>query len=258
MNAPILAARGITVRFGGVRALDGIDLEVRPGQIVGLIGPNGAGKTTFVDAVTGFVPCAGRVEIDGHDVTRLRPHARVRAGIGRTWQAVELFGDLTVAENLAVSARRQSVWASVGELFRNPDPAALSVGEALERVGIGDLAEAIPDELSEGQRKLAGIARAFAGAPKVVFLDEPAAGLDTGESAVLGKQLRALGDDGTPMLLIDHDIGFVFGICDHVVVLEFGQVIAQGTPAEVRGDPRVVAAYLGSAAAAERVLEEDK
>jgi len=248
MNAPALAAREISVRYGGVRALSGVSLEVPEGKIVGLIGPNGAGKTTLVDAITGFVPCDGRVEIAGEDVTQLKPHARIRRGLGRTWQAVELFDDLSVAENVAVAIGTPSRWATVKELFVKPTLEKARVGEALDSVGIGHLFDAMPTELSEGQRKLVGIARAFAGSPRVVCLDEPAAGLDTSETHELGMQLRGLTSGGTSMLLIDHDIGFVFGTCDHVVVVEFGEVIAEGPPHEIYANERVIEAYLGSSA----------
>lgn len=252
MRRTVLEARDLSVRFGGVQALTGVDLEVREGQIVGLIGPNGAGKTTLIDAITGFVPCRGSVSIDGRDLTRMRPHARVRAGLSRTWQAVELFDDLSVAENVAVAAHRPSPWLTVRDLFRQSALNSVRIAETLEAVGIGELVDAVPSELSEGQRKLVGISRAFASYPKVVCLDEPAAGLDTDETSVLGKQLRRIGDQGTPMLLIDHDISFVFGTCDYVVVLEFGRVIAAGRAQEIRDDPRVIAAYLGNSADSDR------
>ncbi|MDO8363932.1 MAG: ATP-binding cassette domain-containing protein [Actinomycetota bacterium] len=225
-----------------------MSLEVPDGKIVGLIGPNGAGKTTLVDAIAGFVACDGRVEIAGQDVTRLKPHARVRRGLGRTWQAVELFDDLSVAENVAVAIGTPSPWATVKELFIKPTLDKARVGGVLDSVGIGHLFEAMPTELSEGQRKLVGIARAFAGSPRVVCLDEPAAGLDTSETRALGLQLRGLTSGGTSMLLIDHDIGFVFGTCDHVVVVEFGEVIAEGPPHEIYANERVIEAYLGSSA----------
>lgn len=249
MSDPILDARGIGVRFGGVQALDNVDITVHPGQIVGLIGPNGAGKTTFIDAVTGFVPYRGTVHVDGVSLNRKRPHVRVRAGLGRTWQAVELFDDLSVAENIAVSALRPTTLSTLRELFGSPQLPAATVADALDALGISQLGDAEPEQLSEGQRKLVGIARSLAARPKVLCLDEPAAGLDTGESAVLGRQLRRLADQGQPMLLIDHDISFVFGTCDYVVVLEFGKMIAAGRPAEIKNDARVIAAYLGTAAA---------
>jgi branched-chain amino acid transport system ATP-binding protein len=245
----ILAARGISVRYGGVRALSNVSLEVPEGKIVGLIGPNGAGKTTLVDALTGFARCEGTVEIAGEDVSRLKPHARARRGLGRTWQAVELFDDLTVAENVAVAIGTPSPWATVRQLFTKPTLDKERIGEALDSLAIGHLFDAMPTELSEGQRKLVGIARAFAGSPRVVCLDEPAAGLDTSETRELGLQLRGLTAGGMPMLLIDHDIGFVFGTCDHVVVIEFGEVIAEGSPHEIYANDRVIEAYLGSSAA---------
>ena len=245
---PVLKATGISVRFGGVHAVDDVDLEVGEGQLVGLIGPNGAGKTTFIDAISGFVRSDGTVELDGADLTRLPPHARARRGLARTWQSIELFDDLSIGENLLVASHRPPTWKTVLETVSVPGDASAEVAPALRLLGLDEVADRMPTELSQGQRKLAGIARALVAKPRVVCLDEPAAGLDTVESEELGARLRALADDGQAMLLVDHDMGLVLGICDEVVVLEFGKVIARGSPDVVRRDQKVIAAYLGSAA----------
>ena len=245
---PVLKATGISVRFGGVRAVVDVDLEVGEGRLVGLIGPNGAGKTTFIDAISGFVRCDGRVELDGEDLTGASPHVRARRGLARTWQSIELFDDLSVGENLLVASHRTSAWRTIRETVSAPGPHAAEITPALALLGLEDTVEQLPSELSQGQRKLVGIARALAPKPRVVCLDEPAAGLDTRESEELGARLRGLADDGQAMLLVDHDMGLVLGICDEVVVLEFGEVIARGAPDVVRNDPRVIGAYLGGAA----------
>ena len=245
----VLRASEVSVRFGGVLALAGIDLEVGEGELVGLIGPNGAGKTTFVDAATGFVPYRGRVELDGRDLGGLPPHARARLGLARTWQSTELFDDLSIQENLSVASRRPSFREVVRELVSTSDASTAAVDDALALVDLGGAAELMPSDLSQGQRKLVGVARAVAMQPKLLCLDEPAAGLDTSESGELGRRLRELADRGSSMLLIDHDMGLVLSICDRIFVLEFGKLIAAGSPDEVRRDPRVVSAYLGSAAA---------
>ncbi len=244
----VLSARGITVSFGGVHAVVDVDLDVEPGQLVGLIGPNGAGKTTFIDAVTGFVRHHGTVELAGDDVSDLPPHARARRGLARTWQSIELFDDLSVRENLTVAAHHPSLLTTVKELLARPLAHSRAVDEALDLFALGPLAEATPTELTQGQRKLVAVARALAARPKLLCLDEPAAGLDAHESVEFGHHLREIVDRGTPILLVDHDMGLVLGISDRVVVLEFGQVIANGTPSAVREDPSVVTAYLGSAA----------
>jgi branched-chain amino acid transport system ATP-binding protein len=245
----LLSARGISVSFGGVHAVIDVDLDVQPGQLVGLIGPNGAGKTTFIDAITGFVPHRGTVSLDGDDVTGAPPHVRARRGLARTWQAVELFDDLSVRENLTVAARHPSIGATNKELFGRPAAGNDAVDDALDLLSLRELADASPSELSQGQRKLVAVARAIAAGPKLLCLDEPAAGLDAAESAALGRRLRQVVDGGTPILLIDHDMGLVLRICDQLVVLEFGRVIARGTPAEIRQNVDVITAYLGSAAA---------
>jgi branched-chain amino acid transport system ATP-binding protein len=246
---PVLKATGVSVSFGGVHAVVDVDLEVAEGQLVGLIGPNGAGKTTFIDAISGFVRSRGRVELDGRDLTGLAPHVRARLGLARTWQSIELFDDLTVRENLLVASYRPSTLQTVKEAVTTARGGSAMIDPTLELLGLEATADALPGELTQGRRKLVGIARALVAEPRVVCLDEPAAGLDTRESEELGRQLRALVDAGQSMLLVDHDMGLVLGICDEVVVLEFGAVIARGAPEVVQRNPRVVEAYLGSAAA---------
>ena len=222
-----LKVSGLSVNFGGVHALSDVSIEVKDGELVGLIGPNGAGKTTLIDAISGFVDSTGTVELAGAPLRGLPPYERARRGLARTWQSTELFDDLDVQENLTVASRNGSA------------------DEVLAQVGMAWAAEAMPAQLASGQRKLVGVARALAANPTLLCLDEPAAGLDTVESAELGARLRLLADEGQSMLLIEHDMGLVLGICDRVIVLEFGKVIAEGAPEVVRRDPRVIAAYLG-------------
>ena len=164
----VLQAVGLSVRFGGVHAVEDVDVTVEEGQLVGLIGPNGAGKTTFVDAITGFVRYTGRVELDGRDVTGMAPHARARRGLARTWQSTELFDDLTVQENLTVAAERPSFLALAAELVGRRVGESAAAGEALEVLGLGSIADAVPDELTQGQRKLVGVARAIAMRPRLL------------------------------------------------------------------------------------------
>jgi branched-chain amino acid transport system permease protein len=241
----VLQVTGLSVAFGGVKALSEVDLEVGEGELVGLIGPNGAGKTTLIDAVTGFVHHTGRVRLDGEDVGTLAPFEIAQRGCARTWQGTDLFDDLDVRENLAVAAGpARSADGSNGDGEADPAQATLRL------LGLDPIADAMPGELSEGQRKLVGLARAMASRPRLLCLDEPAAGLDTRESQALGERLRELADQGQSTLLIDHDMGLVLGICDRVVVLEFGRVIANDAPDVVRGDGAVIAAYLGGGAAA--------
>jgi branched-chain amino acid transport system ATP-binding protein len=242
-----LSVQGLSVSYGGVRALVDAHLEVKAGQLVSLIGPNGAGKTTFIDAVSGFVPYRGKVSLGDEDLNGKSAHTRARLGLARTWQSIELFDDLSVRENLSVASRRPSLLKTLGEMCGYLSKSTSATDEVLEILGLGALAESFPSDLAQGQRKLVGIARALVSRPKVLCLDEPAAGLNTQESEQLGRRLRNIVAAGTPVLLVDHDMGLVLGISDHVIVLEFGQVIASGSCEEVRHDPRVIAAYLGGA-----------
>jgi branched-chain amino acid transport system ATP-binding protein len=245
----LLRTDGLTVTFGGVHALSGVDLEIEGGGIVGLIGPNGAGKTTFIDAVTGFVqPSSGHIEFSGHDITRAAPHERARHGLLRTFQSLELFEDLTVEQNLSAAAERIPWWQFFVDAVwpRRSSEAADAVARALELLDLTDDRHSLPGDLSHGRRRLVGMARSLAADPRLLLLDEPAAGLDTTESRKLGELLRVIADDDTTILLVDHDMGLVLDVCDSVYVLDFGQIIAHGTPNEVRHDPAVVGAYLGA------------
>jgi sulfate-transporting ATPase len=232
---PLLEVRDLVVRYGGVVAVDGVTLSVPPGRIVGLIGPNGAGKTSVIDAVTGFTKATGDVEVAGESVAGLPPHARVRKGVARTFQSIELYDDLSVDENVSVSV-----------IAAAAHHRAATVTRALDLVGIARLRDRAAGDLSQGERQLVSIARACATSPRVLLLDEPAAGLDTAESEWLGQRIRAIADTGTGVLLVDHDVGLVLGLCDHVYVLDFGKLIAEGDAATIRSDVGVAEAYLGS------------
>ena len=234
----VLSVCDLRVRYGGVVAVDDVSFDVARGTIVGLIGPNGAGKTTLLDAVSGFAPATGEIAVAGRRVDGAKPHRRVRAGLGRTFQSIELYDDLSVAENVVVGRHAVS-GGGVGE----------DLDRTLDVLGLGPLRDRPAGELSQGTRQLVSIARALVGRPAILLLDEPAAGLDSTESRWLGDRLRGIRDDGTTILLVDHDVQLVLGLCDEIHVLDFGTVIASGPPSVVRDDARVAAAYLGGAQA---------
>jgi len=240
-----LIAEGIIVRYGQIAAVDNVSIEVSPSQIVGLIGPNGAGKTSFIDAVTGLTPMAGgRVLLDDVDVTAWAPHRRANAGLRRTFQALRLFDDLTVSENLIVAAENDRRFGFLRDLVR-PRQATVAIDRALEMTGLHDLADALPRDLSAGTRRLVGVARGVVADPSVLMLDEPAAGLDTHETEELGRVLQRLAEAGVGMLLVEHDTELVFRVSHHVVAIDFGKAIASGPPTEIRQSEALIAAYLG-------------
>ncbi|PSM38961.1 branched-chain amino acid ABC transporter permease/ATP-binding protein [Streptomyces dioscori] len=256
ISGPALEVERVSVRYGGVRAVQDVSMVVRAGELHGLIGPNGAGKTSTLDAIAGFCVSEGAVRIRGTDVSRFSPHRRFGTGLARTWQATELFLDLTVRDNLLVAAQPGSPGDLVNDLVGRARVMKDDAMSALRLLGIEHLADSHPAQLSTGQQKLVGVARALAARPAVLLCDEPAAGLDSAESRELGRHLRTVADTGVAVVLIEHDLSLVLQMCDEVTVLDFGRVIAQGTPEAIRRDPAVMTAYVGDPRTVDPVSQE--
>ena len=236
----MLRVEGVTVHFGGIRALDDVGLDVEPGAVTGIIGPNGAGKTTLFDVLTGLLrPSRGRISLDGRDVTSASPHRRARLGIARTFQRLELFGSLSVFENVLLAA----------EVARRgrAGPARRVAGELVERFGLGSWAGVPADVLPAGTARLLEVARALATRPRLLLLDEPGTGLDRTERAAFADLLAEVPGDGTGVILIEHDMVLVMRSCQRLHVLDHGQLIASGSPAQIQANLRVRRAYLGLA-----------
>jgi ABC-type branched-subunit amino acid transport system ATPase component len=240
----VLAAHGLTKAFGGVVAVDGASLEVREGLVNGLIGPNGSGKTTFFNLVTGMTrPDAGQVTLDGHDATGWTPHRIAHAGVGRTFQLCRIFPRLTVLDNMLVALRRTRLRELLGGLRNRSDIERARTW--LARVGIEHLEAAEARDLSYGQQKLLELAAVLMAEPSLVLLDEPAGGINPSLIERIATLVRDLNAEGRTFLVVEHNMDLVMRLCDHVVVFDRGRLLAEGTPAEVRSDERVLEAYLG-------------
>ncbi len=241
MSEPTLSVVSVSVRFGGVQALDDVTLVAEPGMVTGLIGPNGAGKTTLFNIVTGLErPDRGRVLMQGRDISGLSPYRRARLGMGRTFQRLEVFGSLTAYGNVLAAAEFRKGWAR-----DKSDPRQIA-HEVLERVGLTHVSDRRVDAMPTGLARLVELARALATRPALLLLDEPGSGLNHEETEDLGTLLLDLVTDGTAILLVEHDVELVMRVCKRVNVLDFGRIIATGTPKEVQADPSVQAAYLGA------------
>ncbi|HLY34051.1 MAG TPA: ABC transporter ATP-binding protein [Jatrophihabitantaceae bacterium] len=255
----LLEATAVTVQFGGVTAVDNASISVESGSITGLIGPNGAGKTTLFNVITGLQsPTKGRVRFRGQDVTRSTVNSRAKAGMGRTFQRLEAFGSLTVRENVLAA---REIYGGVRSWFGSRQDK--TVDELIDRVGIRQYAHQRADSVPTGVARLLEMARALAIEPRLLLLDEPSSGLDENETHAFGELLKDLAADETAILMVEHDMDLVMSVCELIHVLEFGKVIATGTPGEIRSDRTVQAAYLGfvdetseSAEAALHALDE--